>query len=280
MFSDSSTSCTGAGNHPIAQYVDAFGTSDPNCVTASANAVSNAPKVLDTAYKALASNIPSNPCASPTKASSYPQTTTSNKINSTTVFTSLMIYCGNVNIVGTVIANTPAKGTVMVIENGSLNVPSAAVLRTASGSGGLTVIFTGPTIAGLSPSYFPNVSNTGSTGGTLDIAAPGPGSGTWTGVALYQDPSLAAGSGVNFTLAGTKGFWGLTGLAYFPKATITLGGNINEASYGVACFSLVDDTFSLGGAVSIYTGAQSNCSAAGLTAPTGTVGAARQAVVQ
>jgi Flp pilus assembly protein TadG len=269
MGTNGSTSCTGNGNHPIADYVDAHFTSDSNC--AAIRATSNATTVLDTNYRNLATQvpIPNNPCLPTNVRASYSHPIT---YSADTIMPALVQVCGDVNVTSLVNVTTPANGSVLVIYNGTLNI--SGTLKTRAGSG-LTIIFTGPTVAGLSPSYYP----TGN--GTLDIAAPDAStSSPWKGVAVYQDPALPAGSGVNITNAGNSPNWNITGLFYAPNAAITLKGDIKQSTNGLACFSLVDDTFVLKGAVSIYNNSQSQCSAAGLAPPTGTVGAHRQALVQ
>jgi hypothetical protein len=159
------------------------------------------------------------------------------------------IYCGDV----TATANTSIGPGTYVIENGSLIISPGV---TVSGTG-VTFIFTGPTISGFSPSHLPPVN------GTLDISAPT--SGTWSGVALYQDPNLT--SGVNWGTAGAGPTWDVTGLIYMPNSNISFSGNINKATNGANCFTMVDWTFSSNGTVNINE-QQTGCTTAGLTPPT------------
>jgi hypothetical protein len=49
------------------------------------------------------------------------------------------------------------------------------------------------------------------------IAAPT--GGTWSGVAMYQDPSLT--SGVDIAYTGNSPTWDLTGLIYLPHSSVT-----------------------------------------------------------
>jgi hypothetical protein len=150
---------------------------------------------------------------------------------------------------------TATNGGVMVIENGSLNLGS----HTFTGAG-LTIIFTGQTVAGLSPSYSPPSS------GTLDISAPT--SGNWSGVALYQDPRLT--TGVDWSSSGSSLTWDITGLIYMPNSNILFSGDINRASGGADCFSIVDKTFRINGNVTI-TEQQTGCHSAGLNPPTSNI---------
>ena len=191
-------------------------------------------------------NIPGgNTCGS--NAGGYHSTPITGSVNVTASH-----YCGDVNLTGNVTAST---GGVMVIENGSLNLNG----NTFTGSG-LTIIFTGQTVAGLSPSHTPP------TNGTLDISAPT--SGNWSGVALYQDPSLT--TGVDWTSAGSSLNWNITGLIYMPHSNIRFSGDINNATGGANCFAIVDWTFRVDGNVGIAEG-QTGCTSAGLNPPTNNI---------
>jgi len=152
------------------------------------------------------------------------------------------VVCGDQQLIG----NTTLNDTVLVIENGVLDTNG----YTLQGSG-LTVIFSG--------------SNTGNyqhipTGaGTLDIAAPT--SGTWSGVAIYQDPALT--KGVDVSYAGNSPTWDITGLVYMPHASLTLSGAINKSSVGLTCLELVVDNITINGTGSIFKN-DSQCDQAGL----------------
>jgi len=62
-------------------------------------------------------------------------------------------FCGDVQLTGNVNLTTASPGTVMVIENGRLDL-NGFTLATQPGSA-LTIIFSGPTVASLSPSHSP-----------------------------------------------------------------------------------------------------------------------------
>jgi hypothetical protein len=134
-------------------------------------------------------------------------------------------------------------------------IPTATKIQTSSGSG-LTVVFSGT--AGGSYIHAP----TG--GGTLDIAAPT--SGPWSGVALYQDPTLT--SGVNISAAGNSPTWDITGLVYLPHSSVTFNGAVNKSSNGKSCFAMVVDNITVSGTADILP--KGECGAAGLTMPAGT----------
>jgi Flp pilus assembly protein TadG len=221
------------------------------------------------------SNIPANNCASPASATSYwqesgnygggggggggkgggkggggagpPQPPGNNWTG--TVAAPGHIYCGDVKLS----ANTTLSGSgTIVIENGMLDLNGYTLTGT-----GVTLIFTGPTIAGFSPSHTPPAS------GTLDISAPT--SGTWSGVAIYQDPALT--SGVDWTSSGSALNWNITGLIYMPNSNVLFSGTINKATGGQDCFTMVDKAFRVNGNVRL-TEHQTGCAAAGLLPPT------------
>src|SRR6185437_11149446 len=113
--------------------------------------------------------------------------------------------CGDLVLMGDTTLSTVSPGSVLVIRNGRLDT-NGYTLRTASGSA-LTIIFSGPDLSG---SY----THAPTGGGTLDFQAPT--SGTWKGIAIYQDPSLA--SGVDISAAGNSPTWNITGIVYLPHS--------------------------------------------------------------
>jgi hypothetical protein len=147
-----------------------------------------------------------------------------------------------------------------VIENGQLDT-NGYTLQTAPGSA-LSIIFSGSDPSGTY-SHYP----TG--GGTLDFAAPT--SGTWKGIAIYQDPKLPSGADVNITDAGNSPTWKITGVVYLPHSSVTFSGAVNKSSNGASCFELVVDNITINGTGSIL--ANGSCAAAGVTLPTNNVGA-------
>src|SRR5262249_49766225 len=144
--------------------------------------------------------------------------------------------------------------------NGRLDT-NGFTLQTAPGSA-LTIIFSGPDASGTYTHY-----PTG--GGTLDF--PAPTSGTWKGVAIYQDPNLPAGADVNITYAGNSPTWDITGIVYLPHSSVTFKGAVDKSSNGESCFELVVDNITIDGTGDIL--ATGGCAAAGVTLPTNNVGA-------
>ena len=159
------------------------------------------------------------------------------------------IICGDLQLTGNVTVN--AYPAVLVIENGRLDT-NGYTLKTSSTSG-LTIIFSGTG----SGSY----THAPTGGGKLNVAAPT--TGVWSGVAIYQDPSLT--SGVNISAAGSSPTWNVSGLVYLPHASVTFSGAVDKSSNGNACFALVADNITINGTGNILT--NGGCTSAGLNMP-------------
>jgi Flp pilus assembly protein TadG len=236
----SNTSATCNGHNLGAAVGDAHGTNN-GCGNLENSNVPTAPD----AFAGLASNIPSNSCGSnypqePTKTHD-PPLPSSNQWNGNYSTSGAKVVCGDQQLTGNVTLNN----TVLVIENGVLDTNGF----TFKGSG-LTVIFSG---TNGNYNHFP----TG--GGTLDIAAPS--SGTWSGVAMYQDPALT--KNVDISAAGNTPAWDISGLVYLPHSSVTLSGVVNKASQGQTCFELVVDNVLINGTGQIFKN-DTQCAAAGL----------------
>ena len=213
--------------------------------------------VVTDPYSGLASHIPADPCGG-----SYPQEPaknkdpalpSSNQWSGTYSLSGYKVVCGDQQLTGDTTINAPSDA-VLVIENGQLDT-NGYTLQTASGSG-LTVVFTGSNNA--SYQHVP------SGGGTLDIAAPT--SGTWSGIAIYQDPNLTTNVDVSF--AGNSPTWELSGMIYLPHASVTFSGAVNKSSHGSYCFGMVVDNITINGTADIFAG-DNQCSSSGLTLPSG-----------
>jgi len=211
---------------------------------------SNVPIVTDP-YSGLASNIPANPChtypTEPIKPHDPPLSSSNKWSGSFSYGGGNHIVCGDQQLTG----NTTINDAVLVIENGQLDTNG----YTLSGSN-LTIVFTGTN--GASYQHFP------SGGGTLDIQAPA--SGDWSGVAIYQDPSLT--KNVDVSAAGNSPAWDISGLVYLPHSSVTLSGVVNKSANGALCFAMVVDNITINGTGSIYKN-DNQCGSAGLTPPEG-----------
>jgi Flp pilus assembly protein TadG len=278
IMSNSGSKCDGTNLRTAPDgptYGDAAGTNS-GC---GINQSSNLPTVADP-YASLASSIPANPCG--TAKTSFPQedkkgaglsgnnqwSTSTVALTATPTIANHGVVCGDLQLTTdvTVTSSAGLAGSVLVIENGVLDT-NGYKLSTASGSA-LTIIFTGPTVAGLSPGHYPTDIK---GGGTLDFMAPT--SGTWKGIAFYQDPNLPSGSGVDFTYAGNTPTWNITGAVYFPNASIGFSGAINKSSNGVSCLLFVIGNITINGGAAIEQTTAASCLSAGVTLPTNKVGA-------
>lgn len=241
VMSNTSTDCTG---HDLnAHFGDAHGTSS-GCGTTQH---SGRPTVSDP-YASLASNIPANTCngtypQEPSKKND-PALPTSNQWSGSYAPPSVNVVCGDQQLTG----NTTMNNTVLVIENGQLDTNGYTLNGT-----GLTVVFTGTNGGGYQ--HIP----TG--GGTLNITAPT--DGTWSGVAIYQDPNL--NTNVDVSAAGNTPTWDISGLVYLPHSSVTLSGAVNKSSNGESCLNLVVDNITINGTGDIYANNdQQSCKNAGL----------------
>ena len=177
--------------------------------------------------------------------------------------------CGDQMLAGDVVIDTPlGQPAVLVIENGQLDL-NGHTLTSSTGSA-VTIVFSGTT-GGYSHALS---DNTNGTGGAIDISAPT--SGPWSGVAVYQDPSLT--TGVDVSAAGNSPTWNITGLIYMPHATITLKGAIDKSTVGNQCVVMVADNFQISGTGGVLKTDIGQCTKAGLTMPTATI-PARAALV-
>ena len=233
---------------------------------------SYAPPVADP-YAALASNIPSNLA---TKCSnSYPQESKhggtwsggtawsgTKSLTGTADLAGNTLICGDLRLTGDVTIDAP-DGAVLYIQNGQVDL-QGHTFRTASGSE-VAIVLTGD-----NGGYQHIVTdNAGGGTGLLDIVAPL--SGPFSGVAIYQNPSLT--TGVNLTYAGNDPTWDITGLVYMPHAHVTISGAINKSTNGAVCFVMVANDVSINGTGSIYgqSPAGAGCKEAGLNMPKVTI---------
>jgi hypothetical protein len=248
LMSDTSATCN--GHNLGASIGDAVGTNSGCGKIQNSNV-----QAISDPYSGLASQIPSDTCGG-----SYPQEPaekngpalpSSNQWNGTYSVTGYKILCGDQQLTGDTTISAP-NGAVFVIENGQLDTNG----YTFGSSASLTVIFSGNNNA--SYQHIP----TG--GGTLDIAAPT--SGNWSGVAIYQNPTLT--QNVDISAAGDSPTWNISGLIYLPHSSVTLSGAVNKSSKGATCFALVVDNLTINGTGSIFAN-DNQCSSTGLNQPRG-----------
>jgi len=250
VMSNAGATCNG---HNLGAPIGAAHNTDKGC---GVQQYSNVPAVVDP-YAGLASQIPANTCGG-----SYPQEPGrhGSPLPSTNVWSTAQSLSGNVQICGDlqltadVSINAPA-GAVLVIETGQLDT-NGFTLSTTNGSA-LAVIFSGTNSGGYT--------HAPTGGGTIDIAAAT--SGTWSGVAIYQDPSIT--NGVDISAAGNTPAWDITGLVYLPNSSVTLSGAVNKAGFGLSCFALIVMDITVNGTGMIDPNGQ--CIPAGLGMPSTTL---------
>jgi Flp pilus assembly protein TadG len=194
------------------------------------------------------------------KKTGYPTTISAlSKLPSFTDSNNDTVYvaCGDTQLSSNV---TAPAGSILVVENGNLDLGN----YTLSGSA-FTLVF-----SGTADTKTVTYGHAPTGNGTLDIQAPT--SGTWSGVALYQDPSLT-GTGVNVSYSGNSPTWNLTGLDYMPNSSLTISGAINKSANGADCMVQIAKDILINGTGSIYaqTPDGSGCKLAGLIQPTVTI---------
>jgi Putative Flp pilus-assembly TadE/G-like len=179
--------------------------------------------------------------------------------------------CGDQMLTGNTVINTPPGApAVLVIENGQLDLNGFS-LTTSSGSA-VTLVFSGTNTNCGSCIHAPTDNTNGNTG-VLDITAPAlanlstPSNPSWSGVAIYQDPSLTD-PGLDVSAAGNSPTWNISGLIYMPHASVTLKGAVDKSTNGKSCLVMVADNFQISGNGGILKTDIGQCGQAGLTMPT------------
>lgn len=270
VMSDSAANCN--GSNLDANYGLATG-SNSGCGNKE---YSNIPIVQDP-YAHMAANLPQNNCASypqePTnKKSSLPST---NQLNGTLSVTGSLtgavsgmtytgkMFCGDIQLTGNVVINTPSGGGTIVIENGQLDL-NGFTLSTADGSA-VTVVFSG---SNGGYTHTPTDNSTGQ-GGVLNIQAPS--GGPFPGIAIYQDPTL--NTGVDLTYKGNNPTWDITGGVYLPNSSVQVSGDVSQSSFGADCFVMIANNILINGTSNIYQQSPggAGCKQAGLNMPTATI---------
>ncbi len=241
----SNTSANCSGHDLQADVGDAVGTND-NCGKRQNSNV----KKLEDPYAALVANLTAVDCpngfhTAPTKKKDPPLPIENQLADN--LAPGVMKFCGDVQLIAPTFARS--GNTVLVIREGKLDLQEFT-LGSDPGAG-LTIVF-----IGSSASRDHNITGDG----TLDFAAPT--SGPWSGVAIYQAPSIPP---EQVTYAGHSPTWKVTGLVYMPRAEVEFKGAVNKSSNGKSCFVLVVDTLVVKGTGSILTSGQ--CASAGLKMP-------------
>ena len=158
--------------------------------------------------------------------------------------------CGDLTLAGSGDFK-PGADTLIIIENGSLNVADKAVVSISK----TTVILTGDNTVASSIN-FPN--GNGKTA-SLTLSPPLGSTNPWQGVALFQDPKLT----------NTDNKWGpgadfnADGLVYLPNSNVVTDGNTSSSN--AKCSKFVMNSFTTNGKVNLdFDQTVASCSAIGL----------------
>ena len=270
LLSNSTSNCNG---HSLTSgYSDSVGTTN-DCGSKQHTGVTAGTDPYQSVLNST--NVPGQACNNPYPDSNSNWSAATNGIGSASVTTvtlpAIKYYCGDVRIGSNVTVNTATGGSVIVIENGLLDLQGFTL--SASGSNGLTIVFTSATPgqaiskSGYNYAVGGQVNNDSKGNnlivgsGTLDIAAPT--SGTWQGVALLQDNNLPE---TQVTYTGNSPTLDITGAVDLPVTDLTAKGAINKSTGGYACLTLVVNTLLISGTGDLfYQNAQSQCPQAGVT---------------
>ena len=241
--SNSNMNC--AGHDLNATFGDATGTNG-GCGATQSSGVAGS--FVDP-YGSKAASLPADPCGG-----HFPKLgalSAGNIWSGAKTLTSTTTICGDLQLIGNVTITAPSDA-VLIIRNGQLAL-SGFKLQTAAGSG-LALVFTG--VNSASHSHMPSGS------GGLDISAPT--TGTWSGIALYQDPALSVN--VAMPNAGSQPTWAFSGLIYLPRVDLNFSGAVGKSSAGAQCTVIIANTIALNGTGFVLS--TMACGTAGLTTPT------------
>jgi len=240
------------------------GTERPTTATFTDN-YAGLKSLIPNANTACPSGFPQAPSSGPNKDQ---VTTAANLLSGTLNFSASSAKCGDVKLTGDVSVNTDS---VLVINDGRLDL-AGHTLSTSNGAH-LTIVFSGTSDPNARHYPMSSVS-----GGVLDFSDMQ--SGDWNGVAIYQNPDLPSGSGIDMTSAGNNPQWDVTGLIYAPKSNVTIQGAINHATAGFACIAFVTYTLTVGGTGDIFAKPTLECDRAHVNVPKVPGSETRQALVQ
>jgi hypothetical protein len=222
-------------------------------VSGCSNPQNNAAAVGDI-YAALAANITTQ-CGSSRIGATWTGGSGAPKTGVVTVSNSGYTeyhVCGDLLVTGTgyLTGSSPGSDSLIIIENGSLNVDSDAQISTAR----TAIILTGNNKY-ASAINFPNGKGHAAT---LSLS-PVIGTGTWQGIALYQNPAL--NNSVDDTW-GPGATFNADGVVYLPHANMTMHGS--GASNNYQCTKIVVNTFTTDGSVNLNFAQTNGCTTIGM----------------
>jgi hypothetical protein len=162
--------------------------------------------------------------------------------------------CGDLTVTGKgyLSGNPPSTDSVIIIENGSLNVDDGAQINTVQ----TAIVLTG---SNKYPSSI-NFPNGKGHAASLALSPPTGNSDPWQGVSLYQDPALT--TNVDDTW-GPGATFNADGVVYLPYANLVIHGS--SASNNSLCTKLVVNTFTTDGSVNLnFAQTNSGCTSLGM----------------
>lgn len=166
--------------------------------------------------------------------------------------------CGDFTLTGTgyLTGASPSSDTIIVVENGNLNVAANANVHTVR----TTIILTGDNSV-PSAITFPNGKGQGAT---LSVSPSTNSANPWVGIAIYQDPVLTntdSAWGIADTF-GPGATFNADGVVYLPRSNVTWHGS--GASNNNQCTKFVLNTFTTDGSVNLNFAQSSGCTTLGV----------------
>ncbi|HEX5380012.1 MAG TPA: pilus assembly protein TadG-related protein [Phenylobacterium sp.] len=269
LWSNGDLVCNGSGSDTGVENGYAAGTS-----SCGANQVGGAGTLSDP-YSALSAEppIPTNTCGA-LNATNYPQGSSARTLDATESFATAVKKCGDTRLTTDVTVTTP--NSVLTVYNGHLDLNGHTL--STSGSGSLTIIFSGISVNGGATTYHHILMNSTGTG-TVDIAAPT--TGLLKGVAIMQDGRLVGNrNALDMTYNGNDPTLKIQGLIYMPNGEITMKGAINLHTGGLRCLGIVAKKILVSGTGAVFDNTTSECVQAGLILPPVPDSGLRQALVR
>jgi Flp pilus assembly protein TadG len=167
--------------------------------------------------------------------------------------------CGDLTLTGTgsLTGTTPSTDTIIVIENGNLNIANDAVVSTLRA----TIVLTGNNTV---PSAI-NFPNGKGHSGTLSVSPSTNPADPWHGIAIYQDPILTNGVDNAWGVTDTWGpgaILNADGVVYLPRSNVTFHGS--GASNNSKCTKFVVNTFTTDGSTNLNFSQSDGCTRLGV----------------
>jgi hypothetical protein len=167
--------------------------------------------------------------------------------------------CGDLTLTGTgyLTGSAPSTDTVIVVENGNLNIANNAMVSTLR----VTIVLTGNNTV-PSAITFPNGKGHAAT---LSVSPPTDAANPWQGISVYQDPVLTNGVDNAWGVGDTWGpgaTFNADGVIYLPRSNVTFHGS--GASNNSRCTKFVVNTFTTDGSTNLNFSQSNGCTTLGV----------------